>query len=548
MSSTIIIGADEFIENMPNEYTLTNSWMLQVPWLYNNTGLHMGSTETAKTTVEIRHAGKYRLYVHSHGKETSSFKVSVGGIQDSNVFGKQPRSWQAGDYFNLEEGEIELVLHALVPGASFDVIVLSSESDFDPEQTVKEKLPEDVQLLHEYQICLGSTVKFGDLKGDGKIGFVAFERDYSAHVYDHDGTELWVYQAPSLDECMGNRRSFEPPGVIWDIDGDGLGEVIHWRYFDGQSWLVAAHGLTGEIKQKTVFPSVPPNAFNNYRIAVARLEPGYPRNIIVFADSGGTISITAYSSDFQVVWTHVETRKKDNLGHYIYPRDITGDGLDDIIVGALALDAEGCVIWDKLYPDNHDHIDSMRFIDINNDGKLEIAAAYSDLGIQILCSESGELLWQRPACHTQQIEAGYFLKEHLGPQIAAGARIYRRLPDVYLSAQIYWYDCNGDFIGKWPNVPLNGNPDFVKGNWLGDEKDQLFWYKFLIDSSGKGRLYFPDQVYHMFDFTGDGAEEVITLQGGRLRVYGSKSALRDPNSAKRDVEYMYRLVVNHTHY
>lgn len=96
---------------------------------------------------------------------------------------------------------------------------------------------------------------------------------------------------------------------------------------------------------------------------------------------------------------------------------------------------------------------------------------------------------------------------------------------------------------------MNGNPDFVKGNWLGeDEKDQLFWYKFLIDSSGKGRLYFPDQVYHMFDFTGDGAEEVITLQGGRLRVYGSKSALRDPNLAKRDVEYMYRLVVNHTHY
>lgn len=548
MGSTVIIGATEFIENLADEYTLVEAWMLRVPWLYNNTGLRMGSTEIVKITVNIEHAGKYRLFVHSHGKDNSAFRVSVGSIQDSNVFGSKFLSWQTGDFFNLEQGETELALQALVSGASFDVIVLSSEPDFDPEQIAEEQLPEDVQLLHEYQICLGSTVKFGDIKGDGKIGFVAFERDYSAHVYDHDGTELWVYHAPPLDECMGNRRSFEPPGVIWDIDDDGLGEVIHWRYFDGQSWLVVAHGLTGEIKHKTAFPSVPPNAFNNYRIAVARLEPGYPHNIIVFADSGGIISITAYSSDLQVLWTHVETRKKDNLGHYIYPQDISGDGLDDIIVGALALDAKGKVIWNRLYSDNHDHIDSMRFIDIDNDGEHEIAAAYSDLGIQILCIESGELIWQRPACHTQQIEAGHFLEGHPGPQIAAGARIYQRLPGVYLSAQIYWYDCNGDFIGKWPDVPLNGNPDFVKGHWLGDEKDQLFWYKFLMDSSGKGRFYFPDQVYHMFDFTGDGAEEVITFQGGRLRVYGSKSALRDPKSAKRDVEYMYRSVVNHTHY
>ena len=44
------------------------------------------------------------------------------------------------------------------------------------------------------------------------------------------------------------------------------------------------------------------------------------------------------------------------------------------------------------------------------------------------------------------------------------------------------------------SYPINGNPDFVRGNWR-----------------GAGELYFPDPVFHMFDFMGQGAEEVITL-------------------------------------
>ncbi|HHT37502.1 MAG: hypothetical protein ACE3NC_01025 [Candidatus Wallacebacter cryptica] len=544
----VIIGADKFIAAMPDEYTLTDARMLRLPWIYNNTGLRMGSTKSAEAVIEVPSAGPYTLFVHSHGSEESAFKVMINETEDSAVFGNRENSWQKGSTFKLDAGKVKISLQPIAEGASVDLLVLSSDPNFDPETLPQEFLPGDLELLHEYQICMGSTVKFGDLRGDGRIGFAAFERDYSVHVYDHDGTELWMYQAPPLEECCERRASFEPPGVIWDIDGDGFGELIHWRHFDGQAWLVIADGLTGEIKKKTEFPSVHPDDFNNYRIAIARLEPGYPRHFIVFADSGGTISINAYSPDLELLWSHVEIRKKDNLGHYIYPRDITGDGLDDILVGALALDSQGQVIWDQLMPKNGDHIDSMRFSDIDGDGRQEIVAAYSGLGVQILRLDSGELIWQRPAHHTQQIETGYFLQDCPGPQVAAGARIYNRLPGVYLSAQIYWYDRNGDLIKLWPQVPLNGNPDFVKGDWLGDGTEQLFWYKFKINDSGEGEFYFPDQVYHMFDFNGDGAEEVITLHAGRLRVYGSKHAVRNPKAAKRDGDYLYRTVVNHTHY
>ena len=43
----VIIGADKFIAAMPDEYTLTDA-MLRLPWIYNNTGLRMGSTKSAE--------------------------------------------------------------------------------------------------------------------------------------------------------------------------------------------------------------------------------------------------------------------------------------------------------------------------------------------------------------------------------------------------------------------------------------------------------------------------------------------------------------------
>lgn len=101
---------------------------------------------------------------------------------------------------------------------------------------------------------------------------------------------------------------------------------------------------------------------------------------------------------------------------------------------------------------------------------------------------------------------------------------------------------------KWPGTPLNGNPDFVKGKWDGTNKEQLFWYKFKINDQGKGELYFPDPVYHMFDFMGKGAEEVITLSQGYLRVYGSKHPHYSNKDSKKDLMYLKNNLVNHTHY
>jgi hypothetical protein len=51
----------------------------------------------------------------------------------------------------------------------------------------------------------------------------------------------------------------------------------------------------------------------------------------------------------------------------------------------------------------------------------------------------------------------------------------------------------------------------------------------------------------MFDFMGNGAEQVITLQRGKLGVYGSRQAAKGKD-LKLDTSYLKNKVVNHTHY
>ena len=50
----------------------------------------------------------------------------------------------------------------------------------------------------------------------------------------------------------------------------------------------------------------------------------------------------------------------------------------------------------------------------------------------------------------------------------------------------------------------------------------------------------------MFDFLGNGAEQVITFDRTTLRVYGYRGV--KPKSVIRDAEYKRNSIANHTHY
>src|SRR5215207_6392362 len=163
------------------------------------------------------------------------------------------------------------------------------------------QLHPDVKLLREYPILRSTMVKFGDVDGDGRTDFVVFGAGYPAHAFTFDGTKRWSWEAPAEGERL--RAEFEAPGAVWDLDGDGKAEVIHWREIDGREWLVAADGMSGAIKHQAPWPTrAKPHVYNNFRIAIGRLAPGYPSSVVLLSDSGDSIAVAAYDARLQPLW------------------------------------------------------------------------------------------------------------------------------------------------------------------------------------------------------------------------------------------------------
>ncbi|WP_188814769.1 hypothetical protein [Hymenobacter cavernae] len=551
LPGTVIIPASSFLEEIPKGNIIADAGTLNVPWLFDNTALVLKSATNLMTKVQVPEAGTYTLFVRSQGENNTSFKVAVNDKVTAASFGKDKLSWQAGGTFELQPGTANIKITRINAGPVFDVLVLTKNPSLKEEDIRPFQLNANVKLLKEYTVPLCNAVKFGDVNGDRQTDFMVLEPDFSAHVFDNNGKELWSYKAPT--EYTKERSEFEAPSVLWDFDHDGKAEVVHWRFMEGQEWLVMADGRTGKIKRKVAWPTKPlPHVYNNFRLAVGKLHPGAPNDLVVFTDMGGSINVQAYDAKLKSLWSHTEERKKDNLGHYVYPIDLNQDGLDEVLVGSLLLDTNGKKIWDRfdLLPDNHDHADSYKFADVNGDGQLDIVTANSEAGIFIYQAMTGTIIWQNTAEHSQQIQVGNFLRNVPGPQVVVGGRTYgnRQIGEPYLSSQLYWFDNQGNPVKKWPGNPINGNPDFVRGNWRGDGSTDLFWYKFRLNDLGTGELYFPDPVFHMFDFTGKGAEEVITLNRGVLRIYGYTQATYSGKDSKKNLDYLKGTVVNHTHY
>ena len=506
VTGSIIVPAADFLDQFPAGDSIDGRFP-EGQWFFNNNTINLATPADAVATVHVKEPGTYRLFVRSIGTSTSSFQVSVNGKLDPGSYGQGALQWKPGGTFDLKPGSVQIRLTSIHPKPSLDVLVLSKNTNFKEDSLKALELPPDVKLLREYTIRPPHILKFGNIEGNGRYALFDITSDYSAYMYDNDGKELWHWTAPA--EGTRLRAEFEAPGVMWDFNHDGRDEAVHWREIDGKEWLVMADGRTGEILRKTPWPAPPmPHVFNNYRLAVAKFHPGPADDLLVLSDTGGTISLTAYDKDLKQIWQHSERRAKDYFGHYIYPVDVTGDGIDEVFISHLCLDSKGNIIWNnaKYFHDNHDHMDSMEFMDINGDGKLEQLVAQSDVGTLAYNAQTGSILWQNLSDHTQQITAGYILAGSKTPQVVSNGRTYMPRPTSLpgqprgarspstdqglggsggLGAQLYWFDNRGNLLSRWPANPLNGNPNFVRGDWYGTGKRTYFWYRFKLDPDGK---------------------------------------------------------------
>jgi len=579
---TIVVPASDFYDTIPTGDSNDGRFPADT-WFFNNNTLNMSVADDVTAKIPVKEAGIYHLFVRSIGTPTSSFQVAIDGKKDAGAYGEGTLSWKRGGDYSLKPGIIEIRLTSIHPRPSLNVLVLTKNESFKEDDLKALELSPEVKLLHEYKIAPSNIVKFGDVDGSGKFAILDITNDYSAVMYANDGHELWRWQSPPDAAATARLRGeFEAPGVLWDFHHTGRDELAHWRWIDGSEWLVLADGRNGDIIKKVPWPGPPmPHVFNNYRMAVAKFhkDADGPDTLLVLSDTGGLISLTAYDKDLNLMWQHAEHRDKDYFGHYIYPYDVDGDGVDEVVISHLCLDANGKEVWNnsKYFEKNNDHMDAMEFFDINGDGKPELMVGQSDVGTLAYNAQTGAMLWQNVSDHSQQVTAGYILADSKTPQVVTNGRTYGapqpRPPSPPggapagggggggfgrqaapagqiavgggLGAQLYWFDSEGRLLEKWPAHPLNGNPNFVRGDWHGTGKRTYFWFRFRLEPDGAGTLYFKGEAYHMFDFDHTGADQVITLDGGTLRVYGNANVV--PHAVKRDVEYR-KTIANHTHY
>jgi outer membrane protein assembly factor BamB len=565
-SGIVVLDATQFLGELPDGDTAMNGRQggggggrgrggaaaapAPVPaFTFENFAINLRAPTPFAAKAAIPRAGTWHLFVRSRrATEGGSFKVSVGDKLSAETFGTAADgAFQSGGAFELPAGPLKVTLTEIHPGSSFDVLLLSPKADLQESDLAALQYPDDIVLLKEYALPVAiDGVKFGDLNGDGITDLVVLTPTYSTYAFDNSGRELWHVEAPAGGAAL--RSQFEAPGSVWDFDHDGKAEVVAWRMIDDKEYLTMADGATGEIKHKVEWPSDPaPHVYNNFRTAVAKLHPGYPDSLLVYTDSGKTVSLNAYGPNLELLWSYSHPRLKDYHGHYIYPVDIDRDGIDEVYLSHVMLDAHGRELWNNYaeFPDNHDHVDSARFLDLDGDGKLELIAGQSDVGTVMYEANTGKLLWQRFANHNQKIEGGNYRADVPGPVVVANSRYYVG----GLGALLRWYDIKGNRIDIWPHAPIPGNPNFAKGDFKGDGKNVLFWQRFRIEPDGTGTIAFPDEVFHMFDFMGTGNDQAIAVgRNGAVRIYGAKDAKPNPSAAKTDPVYRAHNISNHTHY
>ena len=555
---SIVVPASDFFTDFPAGDSSGGGFgrgQAATAWEFNSNSLTLGVAGDVTAKIPVKEGGTYHLYVRGSGTATSAFHVAIDGKQDPATFGQGAMQMQRGGDFTLKPGTVEIKLTSIQPRPVFNVLVLTKKASFTEDDLKPLELPTEVKLLREYTIAPSNIVKFGDVDGSGKYAILDILNNYSSIMYANDGHILWRWDAPPTTQ--GDPRGNEAAGVLWDFHHTGRDELAQWRETpDGKEWLVLAEGLTGKVIKQVPWPAPAlPHVDNNYRMAVAKFhkDSDGPDTLLVFADTGGWIGLTAYDKDLNMLWQHAEHRLKDYFGHYIYPYDINGDGIDEVMISHLCLDANGKEVWNdaKYFEDNHDHMDAMEFFDMDGDGKPELLIGQSDAGTMEYNAQNGKILWQNNSDHSQQVTAGYILGDSKTPQVVTNGRTYTN----GLSAQLYWFDNLGRLLEKWPAQPLGGNPNFVRGDWYGTGKRTYFWYRFKLEPDGNATLYFKGEAYHMFDFEHTGADQVITLEGGgggpggggtqTLRVYGYAGITPHPKPCNAECR---KLIANHTHY
>ncbi|MCD8303180.1 MAG: rhamnogalacturonan lyase [Prevotellaceae bacterium] len=423
---------------------------------------------------------KFLLY---RSTATSSETVLNGGEYITGKTNFLDKTGTASHYYRLEvvdaDGNvIETDSSAQTWDSQTLYIPLTAGAPTDPSGNGATYTPNDASYCDmdgdgEYEIILKwypSNAK--DAASSGTTSNIFFD------CYKLDGTQLWRIDMGQNFFASAHTVQF----IAWDFDGDGYGEFMvktapgtidgqgnyvimdgddptaNWKNSNGKQtegpeYISVFDGSTGAelatIPYHTtyadgvdVWGDSNQNRSERYLAAIAWLDGEDANPSPIFARGYYAAAfVGAYNWDGTTLserWVSRNTTKNQGLwgegAHWISVADCDGDGKQEIVYGAAALDDDGTL----LYRTGLGHGDALHVgdFDPDNDG-LEVYQAHEDspYGADLRDAATGTILWHP----TASSDTGRAIAAHFNPE-SEGA--YFQLS----SAMSNLYDWNGTVI------------------------------------------------------------------------------------------------------
>lgn len=380
----------------------------------------------------------------------------------------------------------------------------------------------------------GRQIRFGHLCG-GNTWYIVLaqgqrrvRRDDCSHIscltaIDLDGNILWQKGEPSTNYDQG-KISADYPLQVYDIDGDGIDEVITAKNFE----LLILDGRTGEVKKKAKLPlsdksdckiiGVPNGIYPFDRINADGIRicnvsgKERPTDILI---KDRYCRIYLLNSELELLWSF---RSDKNTGHFPYACDINRDGYDEILCGYNLLDHTGKLLWS--YPITSDHTDEIisgHFMAGSKEGHFACVSGSEGFFIG---DYHGNILKKEDIGHAQRISTGNYCPEREGFELAV-VNYWGHQGIVYL------YDSEGNPLWEAENE-LSGNM-LTPVNWDGTGQDMILLNADtklggMIDGDGMQCVVFPEDGHptmcvEAINLTGDARDEIVVWDYHQLYIY-----------------------------
>lgn len=502
--------------------------------------------------ADLKKANSYFVRVVSNKKESeTSKKFTLAANSEARQYlsvplqtpaGYTPNDASVGDLDG--DGEYEIILHQVGRGRDNSQAGMTTEP-------ILQAYKLDGTLL--WTINLGKNIREGahytqfivyDLDGDGRAEIACKTADGTV-----DG------KGKVIGDPKADWRA--PEGTFVEVDkpeGGGRRNDISGKILSGPEYLTVFDGLTGAAINTTDF--IPPrhptkqnptgnelsaiwgdgygNRADRFLAAVAYLDGVHPSLIMSRGYYTRTVIAAWDFHDKKLVKRWVfdsdsseENRKFRGQGnHNLSIGDIDGDGKDEIIFGAMAVDDDG----KGIYSTGFGHGDALHLSDLDPDHPglevFDIQERFDDAGASFRDARTGEVLWKKTSVKAGEdgegpgrglsldidprykgFESWVFGAGVTGLFNAKGEKISDKVPRS-CNFGVFW---DGDLLSE-----LLDRNTISKWNWEKETTDVIFTAEGAMSNNGTKAT--PTLSADIF---GDWREEVIwrSADNKELRIY-----------------------------